>query len=40
MKVIFSQQYFQDALFNLLYGGVGGVGGGGVGSADEIQVCD
>ena len=24
MKVICSQQYFQDALFNLLYGGGGG----------------
>lgn len=35
MKVICSQQYFQDALFNLLYGG-----GGGLGLADEIQVCD
>ena len=31
MKVISSQQYFQDALFNLLYGG----GGGGVG--EEIK---
>ena len=29
-EVICSQQYFQDALFNLLYGGGGGGGGGGV----------